>query len=214
MTLLLHRASEQRHPAAEALGQGQHLLDAVDVRGERREDDPARRAGEALGQRRAHVDLRARVAGAVHVGGVRAEHDHALLAELGEAPVVGRLAVERARVELEVAGVDDGADGRVDRQADAVHDRVGDPDRLDAERPHLERLARPHRPQVGALQQAVLAQLLGHERQGQRGAVHGHVQRRAAGTAARRCGPRGRGSGATARKPSPLASAYVKSGIT
>ena len=174
--VLFHRASEQRHPATEALGQREHLLDAVDVRGERRQDDPARRAGEALGQRRAHVDLRARVAGAVHVRRVRAEQGHTPLAQLGEAPVVGGLAVERARVELEIAGEDHGADGRVDRQTDAVDDRVRDPDRLDPERPHVERLARPHRPEVGALQQPVLAQLLGHQRQGHRGAVDGNVQ--------------------------------------
>ena len=109
------------------------MLDAVDVGGERGDDDAPGRGVEARAERLAHVHFRSRVAGPVHVGGVGAEHHHALLSQLGEPAIVGRLAVERARIELEVAGVHDGADGRVDRQADAVNDRVRDADRLDAE---------------------------------------------------------------------------------
>ena len=105
----------------------------MDVRGEGRDDDAPAGAVETRAECLPHVHLRARVAGPVHVGGIGAEHEDALLAELRESPIVGGLAVQRARVELEVTRVDDGADGRVDRQTDAIHDRVRHADRLDAE---------------------------------------------------------------------------------
>ncbi len=161
--VLLHRAAEQRHVTAAGSGQREHLLDAMDVRGERGQDDAPGGRVEALGQRRADLDLRARVTGSVDVRGVRAEHGHALLAELGEARGVGWLAVERARIELEVARVDDHAGRGADGQAHAIGDGVRHADRLDRERPEHERCARPHRAQVRLLVEAVLAQLLGHQ---------------------------------------------------
>ena len=94
--------------------------------------------------------------------------------ELREAPIVRQLTVERARVELEVAGVDDGPHRRVDRQSDAVDDRVRDADRLDAERAGLEAVARADHAKVRRLDEPVLLQSLRHERQGQGRAVHGH----------------------------------------
>src|SRR6266540_4723078 len=121
-----------------------------------------------------HLHFRARVAGPVRVGGVGAEHEHPLLAQLGEPPVVGQLAVEWARVELEVAGVDDRAGGRVDRQADTVDDRVRHADRLDAEGTGLDALAWSYGPEVRRLGEPVLAQPLRDQRQRQGGAVHGH----------------------------------------
>jgi len=152
------------------------MLDAMDVRGERGDDDPPGRGVEARAERLPHVHLRARVARPVHVGRVRAEHHHTLLAQLGEAPIVGRLAVERARIELEVARVDDGPDGCVDRQPDPVHDRVRDPDRLDTERADRDAVSRADHPEVGRFGEPVLAQSLRDERQGQGRAVHGHRQ--------------------------------------
>ena len=129
----LHAHPQQRDSPARASGEREHLLDAMDVRGEGGDDDPPGGGVEARAERLAHVHLRARVTGPVHVRGVRAEDHHTLLAQLGEAPIVRRLAVQWARVELEVTRVDDGADGRVDRQTDAIHDRVRHADRLDAE---------------------------------------------------------------------------------
>jgi len=142
------------------------------MRRERGEDDPAARGVEALGERRPHLDLRARVAGTADVRRIRAEHGHALLAELREARGVGGLAVERARIELEIAGVDDRARRRSDGEAHAVGDRVRHANRLDGERPERERHARGHRPERDLLGQAVLAELLGDQRLRQRGGVH------------------------------------------
>ena len=50
-------------------------------------------------------------------------------------------------------------------------------DGLDAKRSQLEGLAWAHRPQVGAVEEPVLAQLLPHQSQRQRRAVHGHRRR-------------------------------------
>src|SRR6267378_7489845 len=120
-------------------------------------------AREPLTERLAHVRLRARVTRAVHVRRVRAEDEDLLVAELGEAPVIGRLAVERARIKLEVAGVDDRADRCLDGEPDPVHDRVRHADRLDAEGAQVEAGARPHGPEVGGLEEPVLAQPLADE---------------------------------------------------
>jgi len=170
----LHAHAQQGDAPARAGRQGEHLLDAVDVRGEGRDDDAPGRAVESRAERLAHVRLRSRVAGPVHVGGIGAEHEHALVTQLGESPIVRRLAVQRARVELEVAGVHDGADGRADRQADAVRDRVRHADGLDAERAGLDAVARANHPEVRRLGEPVLAQSLRDERQRQGRAVHRH----------------------------------------
>ena len=155
-------------------GQVQHLLDAVDVRGEGGHDDAARRRREAPAERLAHQGLRAGVAGAPHVGRVGAEHEHALLAERGEARVVRLLVVDRLPVELEVAGVHHGAERRLDGQADAVGDGVGHADRLDREAPDDEPVPRGVGAQVGLLEQAVLGEPVARDRQGERRPVDRH----------------------------------------
>jgi hypothetical protein len=71
--------------------------------------------------------------------------------------------------------VDHDAHRRIDGQADPIHDGMRHPDRLDAERAHLDAIAGSHRPQISALGQAVLAQLVGHQRQRHRRAVDGHL---------------------------------------
>ena len=58
-----------------------------------------------------------RVAGAVDVGGVLQQAEDALLAEFGEGVEVEGLGVGGGEIDLEVAGVDDDADGGVDGEA-------------------------------------------------------------------------------------------------
>ncbi len=65
-------------------------------------------------------------------------------AKLREAMDVEVLAVARRLIDLEVAGVDDDAGRRVDRQRDAVGNAVRDADELDRERSHRDAFARPH----------------------------------------------------------------------
>ena len=137
----------------------------------------------------------------------------AALPQLGERSIVGGLAVERARIELEVAGVHDGAGRRLDGESDAVDDRMRHPDRLDREWTDGDPVPRAHRPQIG-VQDAVLAQLARRPAPGSWASRTPAPGARAADRAARRCGPRAHGSGTPRGSPSPLASAYVKSGIT
>ena len=173
----LHRAAEQGDVPAPRRGQRQHLLDAMDMGGECGEDDPARGVIEALGQRGADLDLGLRVTRSIDVGAVRAQHGHALLAQLREASRVGGLAVERARIELEVAGVDDRPGGGANGEPHSVGDGVRHADRLDGEGAEREGLARPHRPEIRRLGQRVLAQLVGDEGARQWRRIHGQARR-------------------------------------
>ena len=102
--VLAHRAAHQRHLAAQRGGRVHHLLHAVDVRGEAGDHDPALAARERLLQPRAHQRLRQRPARAVGVGGVAAEHQQPLSAQLGKPRHVGRDAVDGGLIELVVAG--------------------------------------------------------------------------------------------------------------
>ena len=75
-----------------------------------------------------------REAAPIGVGAVGEQREHARGAELGEAMQVEVLAVERRLIDLEVAGVDDHAARRVDRQRQAVRHAVRDAQELDRER--------------------------------------------------------------------------------
>ena len=102
-----------------------HLLDAVDVGGERGDDDPPLALRELLQQGRADARLRGRDARAVGVGRVAAEQQQAVAADLGEARDVGGAPVDRGLVELVVAGHQHRAELGGDQDAAHVGDRVG-----------------------------------------------------------------------------------------
>ena len=128
-----HAPAEEPDPALVADGQVEELLDAVDVRGEGRHDDASRRLGKPPVEGRAHLGLRARMPRPADIGRVRAEGQHAALAQRGERRVVRLLVVDGVLVELEIPGVDDRAHRRLDRETDAVGDRVGHADGRDGE---------------------------------------------------------------------------------
>src|ERR687888_76392 len=65
--------------------------------------------------------------------------------ELREAVDVEVFAVDWRLIDLEIAGVDDDADRRADRERDAVGHAVRDADEFDLERPDRHPLARLHR---------------------------------------------------------------------
>src|SRR5690606_21562296 len=71
------------------------------------------------------------------------EETHALLTQLGESRQVGGLAVDRRRVELEVARVEDDPLGGVEGHCSGVRDGMTDPNQTELERPVLAPL--PHR---------------------------------------------------------------------
>ncbi len=89
---------------------------------------------------------------------------------------VERPPVGRRQVDLEVAGMQHDADRRVDRQSDAVHQRVGYTDGHDAERAQRKAAAGSDLDQLRVVQQAVLFELAFDIRQGELGAVDRHVQ--------------------------------------
>ena len=143
--VLLHRAPDDRH-APVHVGRGvEDLLDARDVAGEGRHDDPAFERLHDLAEGVADRAFRRGVAGVLGARRVGQQAQHALLAEPGEDGEVGQLAIDRRVVELEVAGVDDRPDRRPEGDAHRVRDRVADPERHDVERADVDLVARLHR---------------------------------------------------------------------
>ena len=149
-----------------------HLLDAVDVRGEAGDDDPALGAGEHLLEVRSDVALGGREAGPVGVGRVAAQQQHALAAELGQARDVGRRAVDRGLVELVVAGDEHRAELGAQRDRARVGDRVGHVDELERERSERQLLAGREVLEL-AVAQVVLVELRARHRDREPAAVHG-----------------------------------------
>ena len=116
------------------MGGIQHLLHAVHVAGEARDDHPARRLGDDALEHRADVALGRGEARDIGVGGVRQEQVDALLTEPGEGAQVGDAVVERQLVHLEVAGVQHDAGAGLDGDGERIRDRVVDRDELELER--------------------------------------------------------------------------------
>ena len=197
-----HAAADERDLAIELRREIHQDLHAVDARRERGDDQLAGRAGEDLLERVDDVALGSGEAAAVDVGAVGEQREHAFAAELGEAVDVEVLAVERRLIDLEVAGVDDDAGRRVDRERDAVRNAVRDADELDLERSDRDAVVRPDGDQLAAVD-AVLLELRLDQRQRQRRAVDRSVDQRQHVRARRRCDPRGRAS-ARARRRRPF----------
>ena len=145
---------------APALRRGVHdLLDAVDVGGERRDDDALFAALEQAVKGPAHRALAHRIAWALDVRRIREQRQNALLAELAEAGKVDDLAVDGRRIDLEVARVDNGAKSCVDGKRDRVRDGVVHVDELHAELAGLDGHAAFHRDDLRRFEKAVLFEL-------------------------------------------------------
>jgi hypothetical protein len=92
-------------------------------------------------------------------------------AERGQPRHVGRRAADRRLVELVVAGEEDGAQRRLERDAARIRDRVREVDALDLERPGVDGVAdRQHL--EGDVAQLVLVELGARHRDRQLAAVH------------------------------------------
>ena len=164
-----HAAAHERDLAAVALGGGEDLLQAGDVRGERRHEDAALCVLEHVGHGFADVALGLGEARHLDVRGLAHEEQHALAANLRDALQVHDVAADGRIVDLEVAGVHDGADRRADGEHERVRDGVVHVDELHGEAARADHLARLHGAQRAALGQArdavvelVLEQLHGH----------------------------------------------------
>ncbi len=128
-----HAAADEGDFAAGRGGDVHDLLDARDRRGEAGDDHFARRRAREFLDARTDVSLRRRVAGALDVGAVAEQREHAFRAVAGEGVQVKRLAVNRSRVHLEIAGVNDDSDRSADGERDAVNRAVRDADEFDLE---------------------------------------------------------------------------------
>ena len=164
-----HAAAHERDLAAMALGGGEDLLQAGDVRGERRHEDAALCVLEHVGHGFADVALGLGEARHLDVRGLAHEEQHALAANLRDALQVHDVAADGRIVDLEVAGVHDGADRRADGEHERIRDGVVHVDEFHGEAARADHLARLHGAQRAALGQArdavvelVLEQLHGH----------------------------------------------------
>ncbi len=145
-------------------------------RREATEEELLLRLRKDLVQTRAHSALRGRIAPAIHVRGVLQQAEHALLAQLGERVQVEGLAIRRGEVDLEVAGVHNQPDRRVDRQRHAVHQRVRHVDRQDRERPNRKAASRHNLDQVRIVKQTMLFELPFEQRERELRAINRHIQ--------------------------------------
>ena len=172
-----HAAAAEGHLAAILHGEVDDLLDTVDVGREGRNDDalvlcPGKQAADTGG----HLLLGGGEAGTLRVGGVAQQSQHALLAVLRQSSKVGGAAGQRGVVDLEVAGLDDGAGRAVDGESYRVRDGVVHMDRLHGEAAQLELLAGGDLHELGLACKAELLQLIADEAAGQAGAVDGQIE--------------------------------------
>ena len=136
-----HAAAEHGHLALIAHRRVDDLLDAMDVRRERRDDDAAAAVVERLVERRTDRALARRMALALRVRRVSHHHEHALVAELRETAEIRHLAVNRRIVELEVARMHDHAERCLDGEADRIWNRMVHTDETDAEAADIDDVA-------------------------------------------------------------------------
>ncbi len=106
---VVHAAAEERDLAAVLLREIQNLLQAVDRRAEAGDHQAARRAHEQIFQARADGAFAFGVAGAVDVGRIRHQQQHAALAVFGQSVEIEELVVGGRGVDFVIAGVDDDA---------------------------------------------------------------------------------------------------------
>jgi hypothetical protein len=130
----VHRAAGQADLAAGGLGGADHGVHARHVRGEAGHGDLAGQAGDQLVHRHADVGFRAGRAVDEDVGAVADHGQHALVAEALDGVDVGGAAQLGIGIDLPVAGVQDRAQRRLDRQAVRLGDRVGQGDQFQVER--------------------------------------------------------------------------------
>jgi len=136
-----HGTADDGHFALVAGCRVEGLLDAVDVGGEGRDDDPAGTLAEELLERFPDGALGRSKAIAFGVRAIRHQQHHAVVPEVRQACHVGRFAVDRRLIHLEVAGVDHHANRRLDGERGSVRNAVRDVDELDFEWAELDDVA-------------------------------------------------------------------------
>jgi hypothetical protein len=97
-----------------------------------------RRGAEQLLQRGADAGFGRRGPGPVGIGAIRQERQDALVAERRQPIAVGQVAVNRHRVEFEIAAVEHQAGRRPHRQRQGIGNAVADANALDLELPQAD----------------------------------------------------------------------------
>ena len=115
-----HAAADQCHFAAELVGQMQNLLQPMNRRTEAGDEQTVLGAVENIFETRADGAFGIRIARPVGVGRIGEQQQHAALAVVGEGVEIEELVVGGRRVDFEIAGVDDDAEGRSNRQCHAL----------------------------------------------------------------------------------------------
>ena len=152
------------------------MLDAMDGGGEAGEEEALLGGSEDVVEAGDDGLFAGGEAGAVDVGGVLEEAEDALLAEVGEGLEVEGMAVGGGEIDLEVAGVEDDADGGVDGEGDAVDEGVRDADGEDGEGAEVEAAAGEDLDELGVVEEAMLFELAFDVGEGELGAVDGDVE--------------------------------------
>ena len=172
-----HAAAAEGHLAAILHGQINDLLHAVDVGRKGRNDDAlVAGAGKQAADTGGHLLFGSGKARALRVGGVAQQCQHTALAILGQGGQVGHTAGQRGVVDLEVAGLDDGAGGAVDGKGHGIRDGVVHMDGLHGKAAQLDLLPGGDLHKLGLAGQAELLQLVPDQAAGQAGAVDGQVE--------------------------------------
>lgn len=138
---LVHPASGDGDFAPGFAGGIADLLHAVDLAGERGDENTAFGFGEDVDKAGLDVAFAGAPTGTLDIGRVGEEHEDAFFSEFGEAFDVAGFAVDRVLVELIVAAKEDDSVGRPDGERGVFGDRVCQPDGFDGEKSDVGFLA-------------------------------------------------------------------------
>ena len=167
-----HAPPDEAHPPAVADGVVNDHLHAVDVAGEHGHDHTALGVPKQVLEGGADLDLAHGVAGALHVGGLAQQGQHALLAQGGEGSQIRHMPVDGGVVNLEVAADHHGARRAGDGNGAGACDGVAHMDEAAGELAQLDFIPGLYHMQ-GDVGDAVLLELQVHQGQRQLGAVQG-----------------------------------------
>ena len=167
---VVHGASDESDFASVLMREFYGEVDAVDRTGEAGDEEAALGVGENFVELAADGALAGSVSLALDVGGILKEREHAFFAVFGEGVEIEKLVVGGRGIDLEIAGVDDYAERRVDGERDAIDQAVRDADGVNGEDAGFEALVGAHLAEVGVIEQAVLVELVFDVGEGEFGA--------------------------------------------
>src|SRR5712692_7201119 len=142
LDVLLHRAPQHADSAIELLRDVKDDLQTMNRRSKRRDDDAAFGLGKDFFESRNYRAFGWRAAGHSRVGRVGKQRQHAFLSISAERTQIDWFANHRRLVNFVIAGVNDRADRRLDRQRETIDQRMRRAYELDRERADGDHVAR------------------------------------------------------------------------